>query len=478
MAKVRDFLKFISKITVEPIMFTYLFARSMINITIVTLFMERSCRISHGHPKHVCENMFEDPSYYAVKLEAQKSANDWIIINELVVMLPAVISILFCGPWSDKYGRKPLIIVPLIGNVTYGIGLVLMAGHTTWPPYVVVIMALPNALLGGYIHMMPLMCYLTDISTKEQRSAKLLFVEGTCFFAYPFGALAGGYIYKHFGYVTLFSCSTVFYFLALVYSIFVVKETKGMGCQLTIPQLLRELFRLKHAKECVSVFTRPRSSSGRLNLFLLVGSLAISATYSIIQSNIWFMYTQVVFDWDDVKYSIFNSIITFAGLSFNAFVAPALTYFVGIGDVVLAATGSVSSVMGMVIMSLAKHPWLFYVGGMVGLLNKTVAPICRSWMTKIVGQDDNGKVFAVASSVESLVPSVGNLVISRLYNATADYFPSAALLFAGFIYLFTLITFLHILNSTNGTATEDRRNLLDQTAKDRNLRDVDGSLTE
>ena len=39
----------------------------------------------------------------------------------IVKVLPPIIFSLFAGPWSDKFGRRYLIIVPLTGYIAYNI---------------------------------------------------------------------------------------------------------------------------------------------------------------------------------------------------------------------------------------------------------------------------------------------------------------------------------------------------------------------
>ena len=42
-----------------------------------------------------------------------------------VKAIPPIIFALFIGPWSDKFGRRYLIILPLIGYIAYNIWFLL-----------------------------------------------------------------------------------------------------------------------------------------------------------------------------------------------------------------------------------------------------------------------------------------------------------------------------------------------------------------
>ena len=91
-------------------------------------------------------------------------------------ILPAFLS-LFVGPWSQKFGRKPVLITTFIGYSLTLITVTALSYLTDFVPSInpwyFVIAHLPMSLLGGLSCMMvAVFCYSADVSDASHRSLK------------------------------------------------------------------------------------------------------------------------------------------------------------------------------------------------------------------------------------------------------------------------------------------------------------------
>lgn len=91
-------------------------------------------------------------------------------------ILPAFLS-LFAGPWSQKYGRKPVLITTFIGFTITLILITALSYLTDFVhqinPWYFVAAHLPMSALGGLSCMMvAVFCYSADVSDVSQRSLK------------------------------------------------------------------------------------------------------------------------------------------------------------------------------------------------------------------------------------------------------------------------------------------------------------------
>lgn len=104
---------------------------------------------------------------YTAKIMMGKSLMEFI--------LPTVFS-LFIGPWSDKFGRKPLIFAPFCGYfLTYLLISIISSLSTMYPinPAYYSFAYLPAAFSGGYCTLFTgLFCYITDVTTEKNRAIK------------------------------------------------------------------------------------------------------------------------------------------------------------------------------------------------------------------------------------------------------------------------------------------------------------------
>ena len=70
-------------------------------------------------PAEICDVMHDNStSDFAKNLSAaaQKKASLILVGKPIVESLIPMILCLFLGPWSDKYGRKKIILFPFIGE--------------------------------------------------------------------------------------------------------------------------------------------------------------------------------------------------------------------------------------------------------------------------------------------------------------------------------------------------------------------------
>lgn len=80
----------------------------------------RTCYVSLGYDRSDCEKLgTKNPDNATQDLEkmVQPHANIIMMTQSLVAQIVPALLCLFVGPWSDKHGRKPLLISTLFGTL-------------------------------------------------------------------------------------------------------------------------------------------------------------------------------------------------------------------------------------------------------------------------------------------------------------------------------------------------------------------------
>ena len=103
--------------------------------------------------------------------------------------IPPIIFALFIGPWSDRFGRKFLIIFPIIGYILFDIWFlinVLFYDH-----FVVEFLMLEviQYWFGGYMCLfLGLYSYVSDISEQKTRTVRIALFDFVFFSGMAIGA--------------------------------------------------------------------------------------------------------------------------------------------------------------------------------------------------------------------------------------------------------------------------------------------------
>ena len=190
-------------ITVEPVLFLYMFATYLYfplsqQYLLWRFGSEKLQNTSFPFPNgsHYCIledelNHFTDSNKtYGI---VQGKANDITFYNNLLSSLPSAFAAVLFGPLSDRFGRKPIIIVVAIGAALQALGIIAIM-HFELNIYLLMIPSAISGFTGGFATMLT-MCfsYIADVSTLKQRTWRIGIVESMIFVGGALAEGAGGY---------------------------------------------------------------------------------------------------------------------------------------------------------------------------------------------------------------------------------------------------------------------------------------------
>lgn len=111
-----------------------------------------------------------------IETTVQRYASNILIARQLIeTVLPGILS-LFIGPWSDRFGRKPVILSTFIGYFFIYLMLTVIAYTSTLVPvnpWWYFMAFLPIAFTGGYCALLTgLFCYVADVASQANRAMR------------------------------------------------------------------------------------------------------------------------------------------------------------------------------------------------------------------------------------------------------------------------------------------------------------------
>lgn len=308
------------------------------------------------------------------------------------------------GRLSDKHGRRPVLLISIIGT---GIGFLILGFATTlWMLFLGRIL---DGISGGNIS--TAQAYIADITTKEER-AKGMGLLGAAFgLGFIFGPAIGG-ILSQWGVAVpfLFAAGLCFANATLLY--FTLPET------VTADHPARTLAAGgRGLSQLIQSLKQPRLGFVLMIYFMFIVAFSImTTTFSL--------YTMFRFGYD-AKHNgyLFAYVGILAVIIQGGLIGRLVKRF---GELPLVIVGAL-----FFAASLFAVPFVGpHAGGLLGLLigggifsagNSLATPSLTSLASKSVGRGEQGGVLGVTQSVASLARAVGPALAAFLIHSTIAY---------------------------------------------------------
>lgn len=306
------------------------------------------------------------------------------------------------GNLSDKYGRRPVILLSLLG-FTFDYLLLAFAPTIAW----LFIGRILSGVTGASISTAT--AYIADISTPENRAKNFGMVGAAFGLGFIIGPVVGG-VLGQYGSRVPFYATAALCMINFLYGFFILPES--------LSKENRREFSLKRANP-IGAFLRlkkyPQLSGLLIAIFLLyVGSHAV-------HSN-WSYFTMYKFGWTEKLIGISLGLI---GL-LVAFVQGVLVRYTSkkLGNQKSIYIGLALYSFGMFLFASATQSWMMYAFLVPYCLGGIAGPAMQAVISTQVAATEQGEIQGVLSSIMSASSIVGPPLMSMLfYYFTHDQAP-------------------------------------------------------
>jgi len=420
------------------------------------------------------------------------------MIGQWISSVPIVAFSIIAGALSDVFGRKPLMILPMIGDLIGTLFNIINYAFIDTLPLEFFYTDKIGSFFGGYaVYYLGVYSYGTTITKPKERAHRLARLDGMETIASMIGTILSPIIFKSLGYYGSYSFSCVFLALAIAYMIFFVEEPIKKEVAETDPLIKEKTVRPKDEtfleKLCHNVgkywkklknflkisikipltgmkevITRDRKSVLK---FLIVLQFFCFGTYWLTLQiwNLFYLYMLLVFDgFTETDYAHFNV----AMAVFNTFclvvIMPIFSGKLQIHDALMLFVILIFEVVSSFITPFVSTLWQFYLAQGVGTIGYCKYAVVRSLMSKSIEKDEVGKVFSLLAIMASLAPVAGNPIFRQLYNKTLNDFPGAIFLLYGAILMVSAAINLYLYFKKQEFRTEpEEEEVLKEEAKEK-----------
>lgn len=193
-------------VTVEPVIFLYMFAMwlnlPLFQQYIFNYFARRELELNNisfaFENKHVCFNrsLLEEYGENETINVVEDESNILTIYQSLANKLISIVVAIILGPLSDRYGRRPIILLVAIGGIIQGMGGIFIT-HFKLSVYYFILLGGVTGLFGDFAaFFMACFSYISDVSTGKWRTVRIGIAEAMVFLAGLLSEVLGGLWFK------------------------------------------------------------------------------------------------------------------------------------------------------------------------------------------------------------------------------------------------------------------------------------------
>ena len=444
----------------ELVFFVYKTGESMLDATTRPYIIRVVCHNNFPTNKSVCQNLDAFP---VLEDWIQGEAGSYLIYYRILVNFPAIFLGLFCGAWSDKYGRKIPMMLPSLGSVMSVLFYMMsLASEDNAITLILVGAFIQGAFGKSSVITMAVNSYASDITDKEDRTRKLGKLLAMNFFGLFAGALLAG-LFQDMSDLPATFCTVVFlHALVVLITIMCMQETVPFLVERQDLSSLQQQKKQRmcgiydNIKESIKVLTKKRNHKGRKIVLILFLVSLLNQTCKVGETDITLLFvSRSPLNWPKSWYGYLLSLdYAVMGVCLIIFL-PILSNIIRMSDGGIVIIGLSCKIVRLLWAGFIQESWMVYISVVIGSFAGLITSSIRSLFSKTVDEDELGKVFSLLASAETLSKLLGTLIFVSMYGATAFLYPGFTYLVECLMYVLMTVIIVLMFKDLKEVGTVD-----------------------
>lgn len=360
----------------------------------------------------VIRRFYADPEYVNVYF------GYFISVYALMQLLASPV----LGALSDRYGRRPVLLVSLLGA---GLDYIMMA----MAPNLGVLFA--GRIIAGLTgaSMTVASAYMADVSTDETRAGNFGLIGAAWGVGFVVGPALGGVLGGWWGPTAPFLVAAGMNILNFVFGIFVLPES--------LPEDQRRKVEMKRLNPFASLLKILRPSP----VVFLVFTFFLLYMAGNSHPSVWTLYTEHKFGWTPVQVGFSLTVVGFCLGFVQGYLAGKVVK--KFSETFAINVGLIFCIFGYMAYGLAPEGWMMYPILVLGSLAGLAMPSLQSQISHGVPSNEQGELQGSLISLGSFTSILAPLLYTRLFTEfsvkdSSNYFPGAPYMVAT---LFSILAF-------------------------------------
>ncbi|MBK6536500.1 MAG: MFS transporter [Ignavibacteria bacterium] len=342
-------------------------------------------------------------------------------INEFTIGLIAgiysLMQFLFTPVWgylSDRYGRKPILVMSLIGSVVSNLllafvfsGIILSAS----------ILILARAFAGIFAaNISAAQAVISDVTSHEERTKGIGMISAAFALGFVFGPSIGGVLSQNFGYSFPVYISAALSLIAALLCIFIFKETLSKEIQLK-----NRLSKRKYNPFNLRIFLTALSnkSYGKYMIIFFVAVFSFSNIFGTFQL---FAERKEGLNMNQAEIGYIFSFMGVMGALVQIFLLKIINKKIGEENTLIL--GSFIAIFGLGLIGFSTNLiFLLFVIVILSVGNGLNNTVSISMLSQSVGKEEQGTILGINQSLGSLARFLGPVWGGFVYQFLGYKYP-------------------------------------------------------
>ena len=349
--------------------------------------------------------------------EIQRRASKYILAIGMAGTFPAIFSSLLYGPLSDRKGRIPIMRLPPLGSLI-DVSIALLTIYLDLPLYIMAIGSAIGGVSGQYTTLVfTVTAYVTDTTSDAARlSVRLARLEAIALLGGTIAQATSGLWVEHLGYAApywfLFACQLC----TFLYITFSLPESHEK-----LPCGTKACYSCRDLQLLAGVVFKHRNDRGRVKILLLLATSFLSLLPVGVLNQLVILYAKdFPLCWRADLIGYFLACLFF-GRAVGAVVCMKFLKWFNWQDYSVVQLGSVFLMGLLVMIGLSTTTLDMFLATLPCLMAGLPQPCIRALTSHIVNDSEQGSLFSIVASIESLCNFLANIIFNPVYQTSLDY---------------------------------------------------------
>ncbi|KAM5164524.1 proton-coupled folate transporter-like [Mantella aurantiaca] len=438
-----------SILTVEPVLFLFMTGIFLQTPAYQQMILYKVCQELYNGTD--CSDIQKNKDEY----EVVQSRGSYIMLIYISIMsLMSILPALILGTWSDKGSRKYGMIFPSAFSVANGGLFIAIYYFKEMAVYWTFAAAALSGISGGHISMfLSVFSYLADITENSQRTFRMGIAESMIFIGGASGFLLGGSLLQHSSFTIVFGVYCGCNFLAALYILFWLKESKSPSgysklseeyyggdndCNTGEGQVHPKKSIITYIKGAFRTICKKREGQNRLKFHLILISVFLINICNVGEQSITLMFVSYpprsfnneLYGWYTASKMLISGIcllFTFHWLLKH------------VGESKLAKVGVIMRTISFLLLAFSTTKWMIFLSGILHAPSGYTMAVLRSMFSKIAHPNEQGAMFSIMASVETVCLLIGAAIFNGLYPVTLSTFPGICFIIMATLQFITFV---------------------------------------